>query len=456
MRRILKFILRLIPIFFFGINNICALENDSILTTKYIDNVWAFHYRNGKVFTYGQLPFRYQNGQMAYCIDPPTPINSNVYSSYSDWNVTGYSEEEKYQMELIAHYGYGYEGHNTIEYYMATQELIWLFSDDEYIKWTKENHSDSEEINIEKEKNEILNLVNKHNVLPSFLGRCYTQHYGMKMPINDKNNVLNNYEIKTDLEYQINGSLITFNLNKFGIHKVDFLQKGINNKNTIIYKSNDIRSQTMAVFGFNDIKSGSITIVSDKVPVRINKRDKNTRDLIKSDDTVFKIKDLESNEYVQEITTDKNGYAMVYLPKGKYEIEEIKASYGYVINNENKIIELDDSIKTINNIYDVDVFNDYPKGKINVIKQNEEHESLIGVEIGLYDENYNLLKTIITKEDNNYFDELELKTYYIKEISTIEGYILNDRYYKVDIKYNDDKTNIIEKEIKIINKKIKA
>ncbi len=456
MRKILKFIFSLIPIIFFGLNTAYALENDSILTTKYIDNVWSFHYRNGKVFTYGQLPFRYQNGQMAYCIDPPTPINSNVYSSSTDWGQSGYTEEEKYQMELIAHYGYGYEGHDSIEYYMATQELIWLFSADEYIKWTKENHSDSEEINIEKEKNEILNLVNKHNVLPSFINGCYTQNYGTKLSITDKNNVLNNYEIKTDLNYKINDSVITFDLNKFGTHKIQFVQKRKNNLNTTLYKNNDIRSQVMAVFGFNDIKEGSITIVSEKIPVRINKRDSNTRNLIKSDDAIFKIKDLDNNKYVEEIKTDKNGYAMVYLKKGKYQIEEIKAPDGYVVNNENKIIELNDSIKVTNNIYDVDIFNNIPKGRIKILKVNEEDEMLDGVEIGLYDKNYKLLKTLTTAKDNNYFDELELGTYYIKEINTIEGYELDEKYHKIDIKYIDDKTNVIEKELKIVNEKIKC
>lgn len=48
-----------------------------------------------------------------------------------------------------------------------------------------------------------------------------------------------------------------------------------------------------------------------------------------------------ARDVVSEITTDKNGYAEtepLYL--GKYEIREIKAPEGYVLNNEPKDVEL--------------------------------------------------------------------------------------------------------------------
>lgn len=458
MKKVLNFILISILILFLTVFDVKALENDSILKTEYIDNVWSFHYRNGKVFTYGQLPFRYQNGNLVYCIDPPTPINTNVYSSYDDFGVSGYTEEEKKQMELIVHYGYQYEGHNTLKYYMATQELIWLFSPDEYIKWTVGNTSNTEEINIEKEKSEILSLVNKHNITPSFSSSCYTQYLGDKLTINDDNNVISNYNINSDLDYRLNGSSITFNINKLGTHTVSFNSKSVDNKKTIVYKSNGIRSQMMASFGFNDSKNSEFTIVSDKVNVRINKRDINTKDLIKDEGTIFKIKDLDNNKYIiEDLKVDKDGYAITTLPKGKYEIEETSASNGYVVNKNNTIIEINDDINLNGSYFDVDIFNDVPKGKINILKVNEDNFGLEGVQIGLYDKEYNLLKTIVTDKDGIYeIDGLILDTYYLKEISTIEGYILDDSYHKVNLRYKDDTTYIVEKNVKLVNEKIKC
>lgn len=443
--------------FFYSILNVKALENSSVLTTEYIDNVYAYHYKNGVLMSYGKLPFRYQNGNLAYCIEPWKVINTNTYISTNDWTKSGYTDEEKRQMELISHYGYGYEGHNTIKYYMATQELIWLFKDD-YVKWTTSLSDPKEEINVENEKNEILNLVSKHNIKPSFSGRCYMQYFGDKVTISDSNNVLKNYSINTDLKYTINGNFVTFELNKFGNHKIILTQKSNSNNATTIYKSGNVESQTMASYGNIDLLSSEFNIVSLKVHVRINKRDSETKDLIKDENTIFKVKDINTGIYVnEELKTDKNGYAVIKLPKGKYEIEEVQASNGYVINKNNTIIDINDNINMNGSFYDIDIFNAHPKGQISVLKVNEEEVSLEDVEIGLYDNNHKLLNTYKTDNNGNIIiSDLELGTYYLKEISTIEGYILDDEYKKIELKYKDDKTDIVNENIKLINEKVKC
>lgn len=56
------------------------------------------------------------------------------------------------KMELIAYYGYEYPGHNNLKkYYMATQELIWLFSEDTVV-WKQNRDFSSETLNVEGEK----------------------------------------------------------------------------------------------------------------------------------------------------------------------------------------------------------------------------------------------------------------------------------------------------------------
>ena len=167
----------------FKINSVYAAENDSILNREFIPNVWSFHYRNGKVWTYGQLNIKHINGKIGYCIEPESAVNSNVYNSSTDWSISKYSEYVKKRMELYAYYGYQFEGHQTIRYYMATQELIWSFSDDEKIIWTTEDHSDSQKINVQAEKNEIVRLANKHNLIPSFSNLSYKYNVGDKLPV---------------------------------------------------------------------------------------------------------------------------------------------------------------------------------------------------------------------------------------------------------------------------------
>ena len=441
-----------------GIKGVKALENDSTLTTNYIDNVYAYHYKNGVLMSYGKLPFRYQNGKLAYCIEPWRVINTNVYNSTDDWNISNYTNEEKRQMELIAHYGYQYEGHDSIRYYMATQELIWLFKDD-YVKWSNEYSINGQEINVDYEKNEILKLVNRHDLLPSFSGSCYTSYLGDKISITDTNNVLDNYNIISDIPYTKDGSTLTFNVNKLGSFNVKFTSKCISDNNsTLVYYINNYDSQKMASFGLSDIKSAQLNITSNKVHVRINKRDNNTKDLIKKEGTIFKVKNLKTNTYVSEnLKVNKDGYANIDLEEGKYEIEEISASKGYVVNKNKKLIEVNSNVDVSDLYYDIDIYNDVPKGKIIINKIDEDSNKLEGVEIGLFDKNYKKIKSIITTKDKeNIFDNLSLGTYYIKELDTLNGYLLDDKYYKVELTYKNDKTYVVEKELKLVNNKIKC
>lgn len=436
------------------VSKVYALENDSTLTTDYIDNVYAYHYKNGVLMSYGKLPYRYQNGKLVYCIEPWRVIGSNIYSSTEDFSMSGHTEEEKKIMELIVHYGYGYKNHNTLSYYLATQELIWLFKDD-YVKWTKTYSENGEMINVDDEKNEILRLVNLHDTLPSFSGECYMQYFNDKVTINDTNNVIDNYDIITDLNYTKNGSMITFDLNKFGTFTIKLISKNLSNNKTKVYYVPNSDSQKMVLFGFSDKKEAEFSIVVDTVNVRINKRDKNTNDLIKEEGTIFKIKDTGSNTYVYDsIKVDKNGYANIKLKQGNYEIEEISASSGYVVNKENKIVKIDDNIKMNGPYYDVDIFNDVPKGKITITKVDEKNNNLNGVEIGLFDENHKQIDSLITNGEDNYFENLSLGTYYIKELSTLEGYKLDSEFYKVELSYKNDKTYVVNEEVKIINNKV--
>lgn len=455
MKKIIKAVIISVFVFFCSVFNANALENDSELKTEYIDKVYAYHYKRGILMSYGKLPFRYQNGKLSYCIEPWKVINTKLYTSTNDWAQSGYTDEEKRQMELISHYGYGYEGHNTVRYYMATQELIWLFKDD-YVRWTTSLSDGAEEINVENEKNEILNLVNKHNVMPSFTGRCYSDDYGKTLVLEDINNVLNNYVIDTSLDYDRNNNSITIKLNRFGSNKILFRTKG-NNNETLLFRSKGVESQSMVFFGFNDFKESELSINVDKVKVRINKRDSETKDLIKEKGTIFKVKDVNTGEYINEYLEVNDGYAIISLPKGKYELEEINASNGYVINSENQMFEINDNITLNNEYYDIDVFNSHPKGEINVLKVNEDNMPLEGVEIGLYDSNFKMIKTYKTDVNGKInISDLDLETYYLKEISTLEGYILDNEYKKVELKYKDDKSNIVTKNIKITNEKVKC
>ena len=210
----------------------------------------------------------------------------------------------------------------------------------------------------------------------------------------------------------------------------------------------------MASFGLNDTINASTYFSVNNVKVRINKRDISTKNIIKKKDVTFSVKNLEDNSIV-ELKTNDEGYVDTYLKKGKYEIQEINAPNGYVVNKEKIVVQIDDNIKMIDGAFNIDIYDDKPKGKIIINKKDEDNKNLNGVEIGLFDKNHNKISSIITS-GNDYFDNLHLGTYYIKEIDTLNGYLLDNKEYKIDLKYVDDKTYTVEKQLELINKKIRC
>ena len=103
-----------------------AADNDSNISYQKIDGVYFYLVNNstGAVDTNHVTKF-FLNGKIAYCIEPMVDINTRVYSSTNDWNVTGLSVENRRYIERIGYFGYEYAGHGNDRYWLAAQQLIW-------------------------------------------------------------------------------------------------------------------------------------------------------------------------------------------------------------------------------------------------------------------------------------------------------------------------------------------
>ena len=139
------------------------------------------------------------------------------------------------------------------------------------------------------------------------------------------------------------------------------------------------------------------------------------------------------------------------LPIGKYYIIETVASEGYRVNNEKIYFE----IKRNNQNVKVTLKNEKIKSKVIIHKVDESNNSLNGVHINIYDENDKIIYKGVTDKDGNIEVELSYGKYYYKEISTIDGYIINDEKVYFNIT-NDNETfefNLvnIKKEIEVPN-----
>ena len=167
-----------------------------------------------------------------------------------------------------------------------------------------------------------------------------------------------------------------------------------------------------------------------------------------------------AGDVVAEITTDENGYAEtepLYL--GKYEVREIKAPDGYVLNNEPKDVELTyagqefEVRDTVNTAFE----NEYQSVRISLSKviENDELFGIYGndcytsVRFGLFAAEDitaadgtvipadGLLSEVSLAENMTAkFDvQIPFGRYYVKEISTDEHYILNGEKYLVKFEY---------------------
>ena len=167
-----------------------------------------------------------------------------------------------------------------------------------------------------------------------------------------------------------------------------------------------------------------------------------------------------SGDVVADLITDTNGYAVtgeLYL--GKYTVSEKKAPVGYVLNSEEKLIELTCTGQevAVSDAVNSSFINDY-QGVDICLKKLMEHDEQFG--IGDNDEYKNvtfglfaaeditaadctvipengLVSTVTLGEDMTaHFEEkLPFARYYIQEIATDDSYMLNSEKYLVNSEY---------------------
>ena len=252
--------------------------------------------------------------------------------------------------------------------------------------------------------------------------------------------------------------------------------------------------------------------------LRVIKKDADTGMTVLIPNTEFKIFNMDTNEYVEMITTypskethtsfftDGDGDLILpdVLPLGTYRIEEVAAPYGYVINDEYVTVMVDTDTfyeidpDTYEAIITVDYVDEPAVGELTVEKKgevldaykgglftdSEEKEfvykegSLAGAKFEVYaaediftadmqvDENGNrtkyysagdLVATIVTGEDGKAtLSDLPLGSYKVVEVEAPYGYVLNSEEQVVTFAYVDDKTPVIYESVTFENDRQKV
>ena len=231
--------------------------------------------------------------------------------------------------------------------------------------------------------------------------------------------------------------------------------------------------------------------------LKIIKQDDETKKAVLQKNTEFKIFNMDTEKYVEQVTTypttvkhksyftDEQGYLILpqNLKIGHYRIEEVNAPYGYTLNENYYEVTVDS-----NTAYQMDgtsgdviieaVYENHPvKGELTIAKKGEvldgfkddftyQTENLEGAEFEIYaaediytadfqkDDNGNrileyaagtLVKTVTTDKDGKaVLKNLPLGSYKIVEQTAPDGFVLNSEAQIITFSYKDQETPVIE------------
>ena len=231
--------------------------------------------------------------------------------------------------------------------------------------------------------------------------------------------------------------------------------------------------------------------------LKIIKQDDETKKAVLQKNTEFKIFNMDTEKYVEQVTTypttvkhksyftDEQGYLILpqNLKIGHYRIEEVNAPYGYTLNENYYEVTVDS-----NTAYQMDgtsgdviieaVYENHPvKGELTIVKKGEvldgfkddftyQTENLEGAEFEIYaaediytadfqkDDNGNrileyaagiLVKTVTTDKDGKaVLKNLPLGSYKIVEKTAPDGFALNSEAQIITFSYKDQETPVIE------------
>lgn len=444
------FIILVLMLFCLPVINLKAGQLDSYVDWNLDKSIFAHKVTNGE-HVVNNLAMMSVDGKVAYCIEPGvTADKASYYSSTSNINETNLKGVDVKRLSLIGYYGYGYPGHENKEYYMAAQELIWRHMGVNEVYWSSDKAGNNI-INIDYYKNQILGLVDSYEITPNFNFRS-KYIVGDEVTLEDKNNVLSGYEVSKNNNVSIDGNNIKIKVidgdNSF------ILSRKQNSKTTMFYYKDGFQTIGTFEFPYEHSKSYKVNYIYGKVIV--NKLDNDT----KSKTVSSKYATLTGAEYalydsnnnlIETKKTDEDGNIVFdKLTKDVYTVREVSPSLGYTINRT--------SIKTFIDSYTPEIkvktYETIIKNKIVITKVLDDEENKIcipeeGIKFGIYDEDNNLIKEVITDNNGNITIELVFGRYILKQLDAPEGIdIVSDRV--IEVIKADEKQNIT-----LVNHKIK-
>ena len=142
----------------------------------------------------------------------------------------------------------------------------------------------------------------------------------------------------------------------------------------------------------------------------------------------FELKDTTGKSYGQ-VTTGDDGIINFYkVPQGQYILEEVSAPQGYTITEKSKNVTV-----VANQTAEVKFVNNRITGRLVITKVDDTNKPLANVTFEIQDSNNKVVGRVTTNEEGKASINLDYGTYYFKEISAPEGYIMDTKTYTLKV-----------------------
>lgn len=400
----------------------------------------------------------------AYCMEPSVRSASGDLS-YSSTSWSSLSWNQRYAVTLALSYGYG----GNYDFYgihpdcaqLATQAVIWEFvcgyrgTTYPYTLYdtTCANLFHYAGDGVQEAYDILIDRIMGHGVIPSFAVKYRNQLSDANAitltwdgsqyvgTATDTNGVLSQYYFRTN----ISGVTVSQRRNVLTVTATKDAAAQLNGyissdygyaldvegtEAVLLEPSNGSNYQACAaltslpdpVWAYIHFK---VKIVEEKGSLTINKVDAETGKALAG--VTYRLYDS-AGKKVADMTTGADGKAVFKdLPQGKYSYQEISAPSGYVADSTRYTVTISAAALHITE----QRTNALAKGSIEILKvDTETRQPLAGVVYRIFDANGSKIADGTTDGNGKVtFSGLRLGKYFYQEISTVDGYVLDETKY---------------------------
>ena len=419
-----KIIYVVIYIFLMSITTHVKAEN--YVNLNYINDVYYIIKVDDYYYSYNE-PIISLGEKVVYCLEPEKSLSEKNEYEIGNINDLNISIEQLEQIELIGYYGYGFKNHNDYKYYLATQELIWrIMRPNMELSWVTEQYG-SNRISVEKEKEEILNYVNRHKNISEIYNTTLKLTLDEEIILDDDFSLFDTVSSEYHDVKLENGKLkIKTSNNYIGKTNIE-LKKQKEQCNTEIYTLANYQSLIYPSISNDVIVNFEIETIAGQLNI-VKIDDSKISNSFKSDATlegsVYNLYD-ENLNFIRQFTINQKGEGNTgHLKLGVYYFEEVEASKGYMLNSRLERITI--SERNLNSVMVL---------KAQVIQSKLEINKTYGDDYVLEKEAQFIIKdqygneeTIVTDENGYASSDLVYGKYTVRQIIGIENYYLIDEF----------------------------